>query len=107
MGFTVTNTRGSIDLSVGQTAALSGITAALLIDLQLFEAPSLTCYYISMNMNKAPFDNQQVRDAINYAIDRQLIIDTIASGSGEPADAIIAPAVFGYYSPGAYEYDRS
>lgn len=74
-------------------------------DLQLFEAPSLTCYYISMNMNKAPFDNQQVRDAINYAIDRQLIIDTIASGSGEPADAIIAPAVFGYSSPGAYEYD--
>ena len=26
-------------------------------DLQLFEAPSLTCYYSSMNMNKAPFDN--------------------------------------------------
>ena len=74
-------------------------------DLQLFEAPSLTCYYISMNMNKAPYDDQKVRDAVNYAIDRQLIIDTIASGSGEPADAIIAPAVFGYFSPGAYEYD--
>jgi peptide/nickel transport system substrate-binding protein len=74
-------------------------------ELQLFEAPSLTCYYISMNMNKAPYDDQKVRDAVNYAIDRQLIIDTIASGSGEPADAIIAPAVFGYFSPGAYEYD--
>ena len=73
--------------------------------LTLFEAPSLTCYYVSMNMNKAPFDDQKVRDAINYAIDRQLIIDTIASGSGEPADAIVAPAVFGYYSPGAYEYN--
>lgn len=73
--------------------------------LQLFEAPSLTCFYISMNMNKAPFDNQKVRDAVNYAIDRQLIIDTIASGSGEPADAIIAPGVFGYSSPGAYEYN--
>ena len=48
---------------------------------------------------------RSVRDAVNYAIDRQLIIDTIASGSGEPADAIIAPAVFGYFSPGAYEYD--
>lgn len=73
--------------------------------LQLFEAPSLTCYYVSMNMNKAPYDNQKVRDAVNYAVDRQLIIDTIASGSGEPADAIVAPAVFGYTSPGAYEYD--
>lgn len=73
--------------------------------LTLYEAPSLTCYYISMNMKKEPFTNDKVREAINYAIDRQLIIDTIACGSGEPADAIIAPAVFGYFSPGAYEYN--
>ena len=73
--------------------------------LSLYEAPSLTCFYISMNMNKAPFDNQLVREAINLAIDRQLIIDTIAYGSGEQADCIIAPAVFGYASPGAYEYN--
>ncbi len=73
--------------------------------LALFEAPSLSCYYISMNMNKAPFDNEKVREAINYAIDRQTLIDTIACGAGEPADAIIAPLVFGYYSPGAYEYN--
>lgn len=74
-------------------------------DLTLYEAPSLTAFYISMNMNSEPFTDQRVRDAINLAIDRQLIIDTIASGSGEAADAIIAPAVFGYHSPGAYEYN--
>lgn len=74
-------------------------------DLTLYEAPSLTCFYISMNMNKKPFDDPKVREAINIAIDRQLIIDTIASGSGEAADAIIAPAVYGYFSPGAYEYN--
>lgn len=73
--------------------------------LTLYEAPSLTCYYISMNMNKEPFNNKLVREAINYAIDRQLIVDTVAYGSGAPADAIIAPAVFGYSSPGAYEYN--
>ncbi len=74
-------------------------------DLTLYEAPSLTCFYVTMNMNKEPFNNPKVREAINYAIDRQLIIDTIACGSGQPADAIIAPAVFGYSSPGAYEYN--
>lgn len=74
-------------------------------DLVLFDAPSLTCYYISMNMNKAPFDNKLVRQAINHAIDRELIVDAIAYGSGQPADAIIAPAVFGYSDPGDYEYD--
>lgn len=74
-------------------------------DLILYDAPSLTCYYISMNMNKAPFDNQLVRQAINYAIDRELIVETIACGSGQAADAIIAPAVFGYSDPGDYEYN--
>jgi len=73
--------------------------------LTLYEAPSLTCFYISMNMRKKPFDNKLVRQAINYAIDRQLLVDTVNSGTGAPADAIIAPAVFGYYSPGQYDYN--
>ncbi|MGD1815770.1 MAG: ABC transporter substrate-binding protein [Pleomorphochaeta sp.] len=74
-------------------------------DLNLLEAPSLTCFYISMNMNKAPFDNQKVRQAINYAIDRQLLVDTINSGTGAPANCIIAPKVFGYYDIGDIEYN--
>lgn len=74
-------------------------------DLTLFDAPSLTCYYISMNMNAAPFDNKLVRQAINYAIDRELLVETIACGSGQAADAIVAPAVFGYADPGDYEYN--
>lgn len=74
-------------------------------DLTLYDAPSLTCFYVSMNMNKAPFDDQRVRDAINYAIDRELIVETIASGSGQAADAIIAPDVFGYYDVEDYEYN--
>lgn len=74
-------------------------------DLTVYEIPSLTCWYISMNMNKEPFNNPLVREALSYAIDRQLIIDTINAGSGQPADAIIAPGVFGYYSTGVREYD--
>ena len=73
--------------------------------LTLYDAPSLTCFYVSMNLTKAPFDNQKVRDAISYAIDRELIVETIASGSGLPADAIIAPDVFGYYDVDDYEYN--
>lgn len=74
-------------------------------DLTLYNAPSLTCYYISMNMNKEPFNIPEVREAINLAIDRELLIETIACGAGQAADAIIAPAVYGYVSPGAYEYN--
>ena len=71
--------------------------------LTVYEIPSLTCWYVSMNMNKKPFDNPKVREAMSMAIDRQTIIDTI--NAGQTADAIIAPAVFGYYSTGVKEYN--
>ena len=73
--------------------------------LTAYEIPSLSCWYISMNMNKAPFDNALVREALSYAIDRQLLVDALNMGSGQPADAIIAPGVFGYYSTGVREYN--
>lgn len=73
--------------------------------LTVYEIPSLTCWYVSMNMNKKPFDNPKVREAMSMAIDRQTIIDTINAGSGQTANAIIAPAVFGYYSTGVKEYN--
>ena len=74
-------------------------------DLALYSAPSLTCYYLSMNMNKEPFNNKLVRQAISHAIDRQLIVDTLYNGAGQAADDIVAPAVFGYYGCGVDEYD--
>ncbi len=73
--------------------------------LTLLQIPSLSCYYLTFNMRKAPFDNKLVRQAISYAIDRQLLIDTVNGGSGEAATALVAPAVFGFYNPGELEYN--
>lgn len=73
--------------------------------LTVYEVPSLSCWYISLNMNKKPFDNPLVREALSMAIDRQTLIDTINAGSGQAADCILAPAVFGYYSTGVREYN--
>jgi peptide/nickel transport system substrate-binding protein len=74
-------------------------------NLVMYKAPSLTCFYLSMNMKKPPLDNKLVRQAISHAIDRQLLIDTVLNGSGQPADAIVAPAVYGYYATGPDTYD--
>lgn len=35
-----------------------------------------------LNNGKAPFDNQKVREALNYAIDKQAVIDMVAAGDG-------------------------
>lgn len=52
-----------------------------------------------------PFTDVRVRQALNYAIDKEAIIETIFQGVGEPSSAPIVPAVFGYTQVGPYEYD--
>ena len=74
-------------------------------NLVYFEADPLTCFYLSFNTKKAPFDNKLVRQAIRHAIDSQTIIDTILYGNGIPAGDLIAPKVFGYAEDAPYAYD--
>jgi peptide/nickel transport system substrate-binding protein len=75
-------------------------------NLQLIEGESLGYAYIGMNTKKAPLDNVKVRQAINHAIDKQIIIDTVLNGAGTVANAPIAPKVFGYSKDlKGYEYN--
>jgi peptide/nickel transport system substrate-binding protein len=39
-----------------------------------------TFYLIQLNLNRAPFDNRMVRQAMNYALDRKRIADTVLQG---------------------------
>ncbi len=52
-----------------------------------------------------PFTDVRVRQALNYAIDKEAIVATIFQGVGEPSTAPIVPAIFGYTQAGPYEYD--
>jgi len=62
--------------------------------------------YIGFNMESDLFkNNKELRQAINYAVDKQAICDAIFAGAYEPATAPIVPAVFGYHQAGPYEYD--
>ncbi|GAA0335512.1 glutathione ABC transporter substrate-binding protein [Oceanobacillus sp. FSL W7-1281] len=67
---------------------------------------SVSVSYIGFNVEKEPFDDPDVRKAINMAIDKSQIIDGIYEGVGIPAVGPLAPAVYGYdeNAPGL-EYD--
>ncbi len=41
--------------------------------------------YISMNVTQKPFDNPKVREAINYAINRQALVKVAFAGYATPA----------------------
>lgn len=59
--------------------------------------PQLILYYYVFNMDKEPFkNNSDLRKAINYAIDRKAIADTIYEGTRAPALGIIPPGIEGY-----------
>lgn len=54
----------------------------------------LNTYYLGLNCTRPPFDNIRVRRAVNYAIDRQHILNTIFEKRGVLASGPIPPGLW-------------
>lgn len=53
--------------------------------------------YLALNVNVKPFDNAECRKAVQYAVDKQSMVDSIGgSVKGDPATTVIPPSVAGY-----------
>lgn len=95
----------SIDLCAHLT---SSQTAQLDSDFQILEGTMNLVQAVYLNNAVAPFDDQQVRQALCYAIDRQTIMDMIADGHGTALGSSIYPAFTKYFLPELvqkYPYD--
>jgi len=49
-------------------------------DVQVRTAPGTRPIWMDMNVNRSPFDDVRVRQALNYAVDKQRIVDEIYGG---------------------------
>ncbi|HXX39993.1 MAG TPA: glutathione ABC transporter substrate-binding protein [bacterium] len=68
---------------------------------------SIYANWVSMNCQHAPFQDVRVRQAMNYAIDKNAIVNVVERGYARPLDAPDTPGVAGY-SPvqsGGWPYD--
>lgn len=65
-------------------------------DTALTVKDSVRMSYLGFNMNKEPFDDIKVRQAISYAIDREEIVAGVYDDMGIPAKGPLAPGVWGY-----------
>ncbi len=71
---------------------------------QITQQNELNTYYIGLNCSRAPFNNIKVRQALNYAIDKENIILWLFNGKGTPASGPIPPELLGNTTP-TYHYD--
>ena len=65
-------------------------------DVVLLEQEGLNVGYLVYNTKVAPFDNANVRKALNMAIDKQAIIDVVFQGSGQIAKNPLPPTIWSY-----------
>ena len=50
--------------------------------INLVQQPGLNVGYIAFNVEKKPFDNKQVRQALNLAVNKKAILDAVFQGAG-------------------------
>lgn len=67
--------------------------------------PGLRTIYIFFNVTQPPFDDVRVRQALNYAVDKQAIAESLFEGAARVSEAPFAPAIFGFSAQQPYERD--
>ena len=63
---------------------------------QLQTGVSMCTSTIGLNSQLTPFDDARVRQAFNYALDKELLIDTFSNGNGLPATGPLPPGMPGF-----------
>lgn len=65
-------------------------------NLSVLEAEGLNIGYMAYNTTEAPFDNVNVRKALNMAVDKQAVVDAVYEGAGQVAKNLIPPTMWSY-----------
>ena len=58
--------------------------------------PYLGLYFFRINVTRPPFTDPRVREALNLAIDRKLLVERVTQGGQQPASGIVPPGLEGY-----------
>jgi len=95
---------GTVDVAVRvPPAEIPRLEANPNIDVVV--TPGLRTIYVFFNVNNEPFDDVRVRQAVNYAVDTQAIVDNLFEGAALVSTAPFAPPIFGYAEQQPYERD--
>ncbi len=73
----------------------------------LYEQTGPHLWYVMLNIRDKPFSDVRVRQAVNYAINKQAICEGVLNGTATVANGLTPPAFVGYHddSIAPYPYD--
>ncbi|HEM62438.1 MAG TPA: hypothetical protein ENO24_09120, partial [Chloroflexi bacterium] len=105
-----------VELKTGGVDAISHVPVENIPELeeaggiQIIRVPSEMPSYIELNCGREPFNDVRVRQAMNYAIDRESIVQYVMMGAGEAQAGFLTSAHEGYdpdLKPYPYDPDKA
>lgn len=96
---------GEVDVVVPLPASHADVLARF-PGVEVHEAPGSAVFWLALNTMKEPLNDVRVRQALNYATDRQGLVDAVLWGHATVAHSPLAPQYFGYDpTVEGYEYN--
>jgi peptide/nickel transport system substrate-binding protein len=100
------------ELLTGQLDLIVGVPADFVSQLEtnpkvgLLKQTGVHVWYLGINNQKKPFDDRRVRQALNYAVNKDAIVRDVLKGTGALSKGPVQPNTWGS-EPGlkAYPYD--
>ncbi len=75
-------------------------------DVEIRQVTSFRNIFMPMKNTVEPFDSEEFRQAMNYAVDNASIVETVLDGFGEARGQPVAPGINGFNENiGPYEHD--
>ncbi|SMC49764.1 glutathione ABC transporter substrate-binding protein [Sporomusa malonica] len=69
------------------------------------QAQSIIERYVVFNVTKKPFDDKRIRQALNYAVDKDALAKVVYKGFASAPESAFAPKVWGFQKQQMYAYD--
>ncbi|MFC4402542.1 ABC transporter substrate-binding protein [Gracilibacillus xinjiangensis] len=95
-------------MQAGEIDVIPGITQQALLQLgdsvNTVSGPQNMVQILALNNDVEPYSDVKVRQAINLAIDKDTIIETVSEGNGTKLGSNFSPAMEFYYESGLEDY---